>query len=60
MQPLGLDQAPVHVHRPDHRLGGIGQDRLLGPPPGEVLAPTQAQALGNSEVKAQLGRAPGC
>src|SRR5664280_749371 len=58
-QALRLGQTAVEVDRTDQRLGGVGQDGPLGPAPGLVLTPTQAEMLVDPQVEGHFGQYPG-
>jgi len=54
-QRAGLGQAAVDVHRADHRLEGVGQDRGLVPAAGDLLAPAEPDVVAQAELARHLG-----
>jgi hypothetical protein len=55
-QALGLDPASVQVDGTDDRLHGVGQDRRLLPPAGEVLAPAEQQGISHPGFQGDVGQ----
>jgi hypothetical protein len=55
---LSALQASVDVDRTDDRLDGVGEDRVLLPPPGGLLARCQQQVCAQVERTGDLGECP--
>ena len=56
---VGVRRATVDVHRAEHRLEGVGQDRRLLPPTRPVLAAPEQEELAETEGLGHVGQREG-